>query len=1063
MHTRARLGLPIFGLAMIAATAVCLLPIAAGAQTSAPDTPQSQAAPPPPDAPPPPPDYVPPPPPPDDAEPPPSAAGATGPGATGTPAPPPPDGGIADQAPPDYGQAPAEVAAPPAPLGGPPLEAGEAYHTRFSGTVQEPGPAGPATVIDLNGVVGSIVDLRNLAEPALGQHLIGEPQRAPATAADVGQVFGIAIDDSVGPNIFVTATSAFGLHLSPGTTEWMAGMWGPEGGPGTIYRLSPETGYVPEFFAEVTLDGRRNTGAALGNIAYDRWNRQLYVSDLETGMIHRLSVDDGTDLGRYDHGIEGRPGFVDAASGQALSLAPVGFDPATAARLGNCSAGPFERHPECWNHADFRRRVWGLAVRRDDARDEVRLHYAVWGSEALGNPAWADAGDDRRNSVWSVRIGKDGGFDTASVRREFVLPDFFTTGAMAGNSRPISDIEFSHCAPQGAMLLSERGGTRNLGLDAADPFASPHESRVLRYEIGADAVWRPAGRYDVGFYERQEHGLPRLRASGGGGCDFGFGYGDDGTIDPARPNEFVWMTGDNLCSPRGACLDPGSGAFDDTSWVDGLQGTPADLAQEILPDAALAPPPSGPATPPDGPSSSYMIDSDINLDPTGNLLDTGVDRNEATFSGDVDVFERCAAVDYGILAPPDFAVPVLPPPVHLRDMTHMRNASPMHNVNRSWHERSWSWHDRDQSWHYRNRSWHSRDRSWHWRAGSWHSRDRSWHSRERSWHWRDRSWHWRNGSWHNVGRSWHSRDLTWHWKAQSWHAKPRSWHWRNSSWHDKRQSWHSRDRSWHGKDRSWHSRDRSWHDRDRSSHGRADSLHRVHDTHRSREQQHARQRSLDQQHARQRSLDQHHARQRSLDQQHSRERSQHRDGASVHSRTRSQQRPDDGAKHSRERSQHRDGANVHSRTRSQQSDGATHARSQSKKRDGGATHAKAQSQKRDGATAHSRARSQPGDGATHARSQSQKHDGGAKHAKAQSQKRDGGSAHSRSLSKQKQDGGGKHARAQSQHRDGANVHKRSQSRQRQDGGAKQPHAQSQKQQRHGVPVHNRSRSRQEER
>ena len=57
----------------------------------------------------------------------------------------------------------------------------------------------------------------------------------------------------------------------------MPGMWGSGGGPGTIYRLGPSTGYRPQPFAQITLGGRPNSGAALGNIAYDRWNRQLYV------------------------------------------------------------------------------------------------------------------------------------------------------------------------------------------------------------------------------------------------------------------------------------------------------------------------------------------------------------------------------------------------------------------------------------------------------------------------------------------------------------------------------------------------------------------------------------------------------------------------------------------------------------------------------------------------------------------------------------------------------------------------------------------------------------------
>ncbi len=143
------------------------------------------------------------------------------------------------------------------------------------------------------------------------------------------------------------------------------------------------------------------------------------------------------------------------------------------------------------------------------------------------------------------------------------MPAFFgddaDAGAMAENSRPVSDIEFSACGDRRIMLLAERGGVRNLGLGATTAFASPHESRVLRYELGDDGVWRPAGRYDVGFYERQEQGSPRLRASAGGGCDFGYGYTDAGVEDPTRQNGFVWATGDNLCSPRGACLDPSDG------------------------------------------------------------------------------------------------------------------------------------------------------------------------------------------------------------------------------------------------------------------------------------------------------------------------------------------------------------------------------------------------------------------------------------------------------------------------------------------------------------------------
>ncbi len=211
-----------------------------------------------------------------------------------------------------------------------PLQPGEAYVTRFSGFLY--GAAGP--IIDLNGTVGSIIDVRAPGQAPQGTHWLYEPQRSPVTAGQVGQVFGVVLDDANPPNVYLAATSAFGLHRTPNNTQWMPGMWGQGGGPGTIYRLDAATGYQPRPFAQITFNGRPNSGAALGNIAYDRFNRQLFVTDLETGMIHRVRASDGADLGFYDHGTQGRQGFFDAESGQPSSLGPIGFDPNSRARVG---------------------------------------------------------------------------------------------------------------------------------------------------------------------------------------------------------------------------------------------------------------------------------------------------------------------------------------------------------------------------------------------------------------------------------------------------------------------------------------------------------------------------------------------------------------------------------------------------------------------------------------------------------------------------------------------------------------------------------------------------------
>jgi len=510
------------------------------------------------------------------------------------------------------------------------LQPGEAFVTRFSGTTDEGGRA----VIDPDGTVGSIVDLRSPGAPLQGAHWINEPQRSAVTAAEVGQVFGIALDDANPPSVYLTATSAFGLHRNPDNTGWMAGMWGPGGGPGTVWKLDAANSGQPEIFAQISLDGRPNSGAALGNIAFDRWNKQLYVSDLETGMIHRLRLSDGADLSHYDHGVTGRANFLDAVTGESGALEPMTFDPATSAQTGDCPSGDFARTPSCWNFADFRRRVWGVGVQRDPASGDVRLFYSVWGSQGFGNADYAAAGDDQRNSVWSVRIGPDGDFDKTSVRREFFLPDFFRSPeaiARAGRSHPVTDIAFPSVAEQPVMVLAERGGVRNLGLAAENAFATPHEARVLRYERDDKGVWQPVGRYDVGFYDRKDEGPPYIRADSSGGAAFGLGYTESWEAAPAKPDAFLWMTGDALCSPKGPCLDPNAKTPTDTSEVHGLMGREASAYEELVPEAAFQPYPApGPSYPADGPDRSFMIDLDV---------DEQTPANDATKIGDVAIYE----------------------------------------------------------------------------------------------------------------------------------------------------------------------------------------------------------------------------------------------------------------------------------------------------------------------------------------------------------------------------------------------------------------------------------------
>ena len=536
------------------------------------------------------------------------------------------------------------------PQEGTPLQPGEAVVTRFSGTAME----GPQGSIDTNGPSSVIIGVTGAQEPPQGQHWVNKPIRTAATAAQVGQVFGVALDEQTPPNIYLSATAAFGLHTQQGS--WMPGMWGPGGGPGTVWRLDAAGGYRAVPFTDIRLNGRPNSGAALGNIAYDRINRQLFVSDMETGMIHRVGVD-GREMGAFDHGVTGRMQFTDAENGQRGSLAPIPFDPNSNARVQNCS-GPFDQTPACWNIAASGRRVWGLGVRRDPMGEGARLYYGVWSSPAFGQSGWHQLSDEeKRNSVWSIRLGPGGDFDPSDVRREFLMPDFFQSPQdieRAGFSQPVSDISFAECDQRPVMLVSERGGMRNLGLTAENAFATPGESRTLRYELDQQGAWRAVGRYDVGNDDRRSAGPPFMRANCAGGAAFGpalrAAAGQPG--GPAA-TQSVWITGDNLCSPQGPCRLPGQSAIQpaatgggqdesDPSQVHGAQGHSADLIAEVQPMAGRG------GAPAQGASSqalenAYLVDADQVVDVNGQPVEQEFDRNDATRVGDIAIYQVCAA------------------------------------------------------------------------------------------------------------------------------------------------------------------------------------------------------------------------------------------------------------------------------------------------------------------------------------------------------------------------------------------------------------------------------------
>ncbi len=386
---------------------------------------------------------------------------------------------------------------------------GDAVVTGFSGTTDAPG----GRIIDPDGPSVRVFDLTGKG-PAQAQ-VVDAPVKFEVMARDIGQVFGVALDNAVPPNIYLTATAAYGLHIvAPGPdgnpvpvaggrpdAAFMDGQWGPGGNAGTVWKIDGRTGKV-SVFAVLKADGTDNGGAGLGNIVFDPSHYQLFVSDLDSGLIFRLDMN-GNVLGTFDHGRNGRP---------AEGLDPVEDDGSKA----DITSPDFSTdNSDTWGLTDIRRRVWGLGFFRN------RLYYAV----------------GEGPQIWSVGFNDDGSFAGDAQVEIRQVP-----GGM-----PVTDILFT---PRGRMILAQRGGM--LGSTAFEQFHTPGMNSVLRYTRGADGKWvQEPEEYAIGF--RPDH----RNASGG------VGLSCEGVL---------WSTGDALRD------DPALAASGRTI-VHGLQGNDVPLVR----------------------------------------------------------------------------------------------------------------------------------------------------------------------------------------------------------------------------------------------------------------------------------------------------------------------------------------------------------------------------------------------------------------------------------------------------------------------------------------------------
>lgn len=284
--------------------------------------------------------------------------------------------------------------------------AGDIATSGFAGTTLQTEALPPGvdpvtkTVIDVEGITVRIFDGRSIGAAPTGQS-VELPVVFTAKARDIGHVFALAFDqpsvdqNTAAPALYAAATSAFGIQIlgpdkdadgkpdrlkkgAPGAT-FMPGQFGglANAGPGTIYKIDQATGAI-SVFSNVLSEGKANAGPGLGGLAVDSFSRTLYVSDLDTGLIHALGLTDGgAEHAVFDHGVNGRPLSKKKAvadDGERMDITTPDFD---------------TTKPSTWGFTATERRIDALAVHGN------RLYYAV----AEGP------------QIWSIALAKDGKFE----------------------------------------------------------------------------------------------------------------------------------------------------------------------------------------------------------------------------------------------------------------------------------------------------------------------------------------------------------------------------------------------------------------------------------------------------------------------------------------------------------------------------------------------------------------------------------------------------------------------------------------------------------------------------
>ena len=187
----------------------------------------------------------------------------------------------------------------------------------------------------------------------------------------------------------------------------------------------------------------------------------------------------------------GRASFVDAVTGPAV---------AAAGRLRPGDSGAHRRLPErrLRAHAvllELRRFPPPRLGRRRPARSYEQTRSGCFIRSGAARASAMPMCRRRRRSAQFRLVGAHR--PRRRVRYDERAPRILPAGflPLAGGDRPRRHEQPGHrhrlpaIGKQPVMLLAERGSVRNLGPAAENAFATPHEARVLRFELSDEGVW----------------------------------------------------------------------------------------------------------------------------------------------------------------------------------------------------------------------------------------------------------------------------------------------------------------------------------------------------------------------------------------------------------------------------------------------------------------------------------------------------------------------------------------------------------------------------------------------